>query len=197
VIPDRAQRVVWLAATAGVVALALAVSLDKPWVAPRPPRDAGPDDASTTGLVEAGTATAEVPLAAMTADGGALADDAGAALSPLGASPMDLLNTSDASTRFVRMGVVLVQYAGAQGAAPNARPKAAALELARRLADEAKGDFHQAVTHGDPGSADDIGRIARGILEGPVEGLVFSMSAGQTSEPVETPRGYWVVKRLQ
>lgn len=191
-IPDRAQRVAWLAATAGVVALALAVSLDKPWVSPRPPREAGAEDAAAGASPEAGTPAAEAPSAS---DAAAPPDDAGALSLP--SSPMDLLNAADASTRFVRMGVVLVQFSGAQGAAPNARPKAAALELARRLADEAKADFHQAVTHGDPGSADDIGRIARGILEGPVEGLVFSMAPGQTSEPVETPRGYWVVKRLQ
>ena len=190
-IPDRAQKVAWLAATAGVVALALAVSLDKPWVSPRPPRDAGAEDASAT------TADAAPPTAEATASPDAGAPDDSGPPAPLATSPMDLLNATDASTRFVRMGVVLVQFSGAQGAAPNARPKAAALELARRLADEAKADFHQAVTHGDPGSADDIGRIARGILEGPVEGLVFSMAPGQTSEPVETPHGYWVVKRLQ
>lgn len=189
-IPDRAQRVAWLAATAGVVALALTVSLDKPWVSPRAPRDAGADEASSP--AEAGAPAVE----ATASDAAAPSEDAGA-LSLLTPSPMDLLNATDASTRFVRMGVVLVQFSGAQGAAPNARPKTAALELARRLADEAKADFHQAVTHGDPGSADDIGRIGRGILEGPVEGLVFSMAPGQTSEPVETPRGYWVVKRLQ
>lgn len=192
-IPDRAQRVAWLAATAGVVALALTVSLDKPWVSPRPPRDAGAEEASSTASAEAGPPAAETTTSS---DAAAPSEDAGA-LTPLTTSQMDLLNGSDASTRFVRMGVVLVQFSGAQGAAPNARPKTAALELARRLADEAKADFHQAVTHGDPGSADDIGRIGRGILEGPVEGLVFSMAPGQTSEPVETPRGYWVVKRLQ
>lgn len=190
-ISDRVQRVAWFAATAGVVALALTLSFDKPWVAPHPPRDASADDASATAQ-EAGSAVSEsTPI-----DAGAPEDAAAIALA-LPSSPMDFLSSPDASTRFVRMGVVLVQFAGAQGAAPNARPKAAALDLARKLADEAKSDFHQAVTHGDPGSADDIGRIARGILEAPVEGLVFSMAPGQTSEPLETPRGYWVVKRLQ
>ena len=42
-----------------------------------------------------------------------------------------------------------------------------------------------------------IGRIGRGILEPQVEGVVFGMTPGQTSEPIETPRGYWVVKRLE
>ena len=86
---------------------------------------------------------------------------------------------------------------GAQGAGPNARPRPAALEQAQRLAQEAKADFHQAVTHGDPGSADDIGRLGRGILEPAIEAVVFSVAAGTTSEPIETPRGYWIVKRLE
>ncbi len=193
-IPDKVQRIAWFVASAGVVALALAVSLDKPWVAPHPHPDAGAADASADAGASSPDSSADPTRAP--------AVDPDASLAALSApttvgSPMDILAVSDASTRSVRMGIVLVQFAGAQGAPPTARTRASALELSRKLADEAKTDFHQAVTHGDPGSADDIGRIARGILEPPVEGLVFSMSAGQTSEPVETPRGYWVVKRLE
>lgn len=178
-----------MVATVGVVGVALAVSLDKPWVAPHAPRDAGTDasDASVSDVDAAGsvgTAAAEPVL------------NLDASL----ASPPSLtldFGLADASTRSVKVGIVLVQFAGAQGALPTARAKPAALELARKLADEAKADFHQAVTHGDSGSADDIGRIGRGILEPQVEGVLFTMGAGQTSEPIETPRGYWVVKRLE
>lgn len=174
-----------MGATLAVVAVALMVSLDKPWVAPHAPRDAGVDatsDASSSST----DASATVPEAIVELD---------ATLPPSPSLTLDM--AFDASTRSVKVGVVLVQYAGAQGALPTARPKTAALDLARKLADEAKTDFHQAVTHGDSGSADDIGRIGRGILEPQVEGVLFTMSAGQTSEPIETPRGYWVVKRLE
>ncbi len=160
------------------------VSLDKPWVAPHAPRDAGAD--ASDGSVSSTDASAARPEAIVELD---------ATLPPSPSLTLDM--AFDASTRSVKVGVVLVQYAGAQGALPTARPKTAALDLARKLADEAKTDFHQAVTHGDSGSADDIGRIGRGILEPQVEGVLFTMSAGQTSEPIETPRGYWVVKRLE
>ena len=49
-IPDRVLKVVWGVATLGVVGVALAVSLDKPWVSPQPPKDAAADapEASTS-----------------------------------------------------------------------------------------------------------------------------------------------------
>jgi len=188
VIPDRVIKVAFLAATFGVVGLAFAVSLDKPWVSPQPPRDAGADTSPAPSA-----ATISAP-----GDGGGAEPllEVDASLPTTPSLTLDLSGI-DSGARFVKVGVVLVQFAGAQGALPTARPKAAALELARKLADEAKADFHQAVTHGDPGSADDIGRISRGILEAPVEAVLFTLSAGQTSEPIETPRGYWVVKRLE
>jgi pyruvate/2-oxoglutarate dehydrogenase complex dihydrolipoamide acyltransferase (E2) component len=184
VIPDRVLKVVWGVATLGVVGVALTVSLDKPWVSPLPPKDASADAPAASAIAEAGSPPEPVI-------------DVDASLPSTPSLTLDLIGASDASTRHVKVGVVLVQFAGAQGALPTARPKANALELARKLADEAKVDFHQAVTHGDSGSADDIGRIGRGILEPQVEGVVFGMTPGQTSEPIETPRGYWVVKRLE
>ncbi len=98
--------------------------------------------------------------------------------------------------RSVRFGVVLVTFAGAQGAGDKARSKAAAQELAQKLADEAKTDFHAAVTHGDSGSADDMGRMQRGVLEAPSEAILFGLATGATSDAFETPRGFWIVKRL-
>lgn len=183
-IPDRALKVAWLIAALGVVGVALAISLDKPWVSPHPPRDSGTDASDASFLSEAGPGLTEPVM------------DVDASLAPPPSLSLDLV-LAETSTRSVKVGVVLVQFAGAQGALPSARPKAAAIELARKLADEAKADFHQAVTHGDSGSADDIGRIGRGILEPQVEGVLFTMAPGQTSEPIETPRGYWVVKRLE
>lgn len=190
-ISDSTLKYAWIAATVGVVGLACAVSFDKPWVAPHAPHDSA-DGGSDSGS-DAAPAVSSVPSAAP-AHEPVLDLDASVGQAP--SLTLDLA-LGDASARSVKVGIVLVQFAGAQGATPNARPKASALELAKKLAEEAKTDFHQAVTHGDSGSADDIGRIGRGILEPAVESMVFTMSAGQTSEPVETPRGYWVVKRLE
>ncbi|MBX3230916.1 MAG: peptidylprolyl isomerase [Labilithrix sp.] len=98
--------------------------------------------------------------------------------------------------RAVKMGVVLVTFAGAEGAPNNARPKAQAKELADGLLPMAQADFHGAVGKGDSGSADDIGRIPRGVLDPAVEAVVFSLAANGVSDVIETPKGYWIVKRL-
>jgi PPIC-type PPIASE domain len=96
----------------------------------------------------------------------------------------------------VRIGVVLVVFAGNQGAPPGARPKSEALALAQKLAQDAKSDFHAAVVRGDSGSADDVGHIPRGVLEAATEYVAFTLAVGTTSDPLETPRGYWIIKRL-
>ena len=88
-------------------------------------------------------------------------------------------------------------FAGAQGAPPGARPKKDALELATKLASDAKTDFHAAVIRGDSGSSDDIGRIPRGVLEPAVEYTLFTLPSGAVSDPIETPRGYWIAKRTE
>ena len=101
----------------------------------------------------------------------------------------------------VRFGVVLVGYAGAQigpvGEKPNARAKADAKVIAEKLAGEAPGDFHAAVQHGDPGSQDDVGRMRAGFLEPSTEYVVFTLPVGAVSPAFDTPRGYWIVKRIE
>jgi hypothetical protein len=99
--------------------------------------------------------------------------------------------------RTVRLGVVLVQYAGAEGAPSSARAKPDALKHAVELAEQAKGDWKAAVKAGDSGSAEDIGRIPRGVLDRNTEVTVFSLDKDALSEPLDTPRGYWVVKRIE
>lgn len=103
--------------------------------------------------------------------------------------------------RSVRFGVVLVSYSGAQptatGARPAARSRADAKTLADRLMAAAQQDFHGAVQQGDAGSADDIGQIKLGILEPAPEYVLFTLPVGAVAGPVETPRGYWIVKRLE
>lgn len=97
----------------------------------------------------------------------------------------------------VRFGVVLVEYAGSEGAKPTARAKKDALDLAVKLAGDARSDFHGAVRRGDDGSTDDAGRIQRGILELAVEYFLFTLPVGEVSDPIDTPRGFWIVKRLE
>jgi hypothetical protein len=98
--------------------------------------------------------------------------------------------------RHVKIGVVLVSFAGAEGAPPSARSKKEALAIADRLGSDAKTDFHRAVSGGDPGSADDIGRLPRGVLDPRTEISVFALAPGEVSDVLETPRGYWIVKRI-
>ncbi len=99
--------------------------------------------------------------------------------------------------RNVRFGVVLVSYAGAEDAPRGARPKADAKELAEKLAAQAKSDFHAAVRRGDEGSADDVGSMRRGVLEPAPEYVLFTLQPGTVSDPIDTPRGFWIVKRIE
>lgn len=119
-------------------------------------------------------------------DGGSLAEVPQLELAPPASAP-----------KGVRFGVVLVVYANAQGAAPNARSKAEAQALATRLAQQAQGDFKAAVAGGDPGSMEDAGRISRGTLEAEAESVLFQLEVGAVSAPIDTPRGYWIVKRIE
>jgi parvulin-like peptidyl-prolyl isomerase len=43
---------------------------------------------------------------------------------------------------------------------------------------------------------DDAGRISRGVLEAPAESALFGLQPGTVSGVIETPRGFWIVKRL-
>jgi hypothetical protein len=103
--------------------------------------------------------------------------------------------------RQVRFGVVLVSYAGAQpspaGGRVPTRSRAEARALADKLVPTAQQDFHAAVQQGDAGSTDDIGHIKLGILEPAPEYVLFTLPEGGVGGPVETPRGYWIVKRLE
>jgi hypothetical protein len=92
--------------------------------------------------------------------------------------------------------VVLIQYRGAEGAPTGARSRREALELARELAETARRDFREAVSRGDAGSTANAGRIGRGVLEPEVEWSLFTLAPGEVGEPVDTPRGYWIARRL-
>jgi hypothetical protein len=136
------------------------------------------------------------PPAAAASDRGSLDEanaDAGGALLDGRAVP-DLEGEAPKSVVF---GVVLIQYAGAQGAASGVRERADAEKLANELARLAKDDFKAAVDKGDPGSATNVGRMFRGVLEPAPEYVLFKLGKGEVSEPIDTPRGFWIVKRIE
>ncbi|MCC6645102.1 MAG: peptidyl-prolyl cis-trans isomerase [Polyangiaceae bacterium] len=97
----------------------------------------------------------------------------------------------------VRLGVLLFQYRGAQFAPASARSKAEALVAAKAAVEPARKSFKAAVKSADPGSVEDAGKFAQGVLEPSIEYEVFLLPPGAVSDPIETPRGYWVVKRVE
>jgi hypothetical protein len=126
------------------------------------------------------------------ADRSGMQNDAGGALLDGGDVP-ELVTDAPKSVIF---GVVLVQYAGAQGAPPGTRSREQARALAGTLRELAKEDFGAAVDKGDPGSTKNAGRMFRGVLEPAPEFVLFSLDEDEVSEPVDTPRGFWIVKRV-
>jgi hypothetical protein len=159
--------------------------------------DAGASDGSDAGVVltDAATTDAETP----TEPSGEPADptrqvDGGGTVLLSGEAPPGLAADAPKSVVF---GVVLVTYRGAQGVPPTTRSRDAALELVKQLAELAKTDFKAAVGKGDKGSMDNAGRLPRGVLEPAPEYVLFSLPKGGVSEPVDTPRGYWIVQRIE
>jgi hypothetical protein len=95
-------------------------------------------------------------------------------------------------------GVVLVTYRGAEGAPADARTKSAALGKAKELVEAARQDFADAVKKGDHGSTAEAGSMPRGVLEPSLEYILFTLKKGEVyAEPIDTPRGYWVLRRTQ
>jgi hypothetical protein len=111
-----------------------------------------------------------------------------------GAVPPALQGDAPKSVVF---GVILVQYKGAQGAPGVTRTRDAALELAKQIAAEAKTDFKAALAKGDKLSLENAGRIPRGVLEPAPEYVLFSLPKDGVSDPVDTPRGFWIVHRIE
>lgn len=150
--------------------------------------DAGADAMAREDQALADDALGEGP------DGDAAAsnDDAGATL-PDGSAPPEVDGDKPKSVRF---GAILVQYRGAQGSKPDARGRDEAKALAEQLATTARDDFTAAVERGDPGSTADAGRMYRGILEPAPEFVLFGLEVDQVADPVDTPRGFLIMKRL-
>jgi len=87
-------------------------------------------------------------------------------------------------------------YQGAQFAGSDARSKELSRQKAEATLELAKHDFAAAVAKGDRGSTADAGRIPRGVLEPPIEYVLFTLDK-RTVYPmvIDTPRGYWIVRR--
>jgi hypothetical protein len=96
----------------------------------------------------------------------------------------------------VRIGIIQFAYEGAERAPKGAPPKAQALERAKSVLPAALEDFEKAVDEGGAGSGADLGRVPRGVLEPEVQYVVFTLDPGEVAaEPLDTPRGYWIVRR--
>lgn len=96
----------------------------------------------------------------------------------------------------VDFGVILFSYHGAELAPKTAPTRQEALEHAKAAIAEAKDDFGEAVKKGDHGSTSDAGRIPRGVLEPAVEYVLFTLPKNAVyDQPIDTPRGWWIVRR--
>jgi hypothetical protein len=96
----------------------------------------------------------------------------------------------------VGFGVVLITYRGAQAAPAGARSREEALALAASIAEDAKRDFAAAVKRGDAGF-ESAGTVERGVLEPAAQAVLFGLEVGEIGGPVDSPRGYYVFKRLE
>jgi hypothetical protein len=157
--------------------------------------------ASASGAASAATRPAASSPSAGAVDGG---------LDLLGERPLDsesrgysrmpdggvIPELSASAPKTAGFGVILFSYKGAQLAASDAPSKEQALAKAVALLGAAKQDFTEAVKKGDRGSTADAGRIPRGVLEPYLEYVLFSLEkASVHPEPVDTPRGYWIIRR--
>jgi hypothetical protein len=206
----------WFTTLLGLVVVALAVGVVVHGF--RPPKPIGHDPNMRDGAADAHESDSALSESALAATRGGTNEDSGEAMWPELADPatrgdggseapavliegMPVPPLPISAPRTVRFGVALVSYAGAQpnagGGRPSKRSKAEARALAETLLQVAREDFHAAVQQGDVGSADDVGRVKVGILEPAPEYILFTLPVGTVGGPVETPRGYWIVKRLE
>jgi hypothetical protein len=206
-VKDRIQRWASIVLGAAVVVLVAWLTMEQMGHA-RPRAESGDAGANANANANANASDAGGGSGTGTATGTATAGSGNAtgALDTTGDGGFSLSGLSglldagampSGAPRSVRLGVVLVQFAGAEGASSSARAKPDALKHALELADQAKTDWKGAVKAGDVGSSDDIGRIPRGVLDHNTELVVFSLEKDGISEPLETPKGYWIVRRVE
>jgi hypothetical protein len=138
-------------------------------------------------------ATADLDAGTDSDAGSGLAFSEGFETFPDGRKVPELPNSAPQEVSF---GVVQFAYQGAQFSAADSRPKDQARQKAEAALDLAKHDFAAAVAKGDRGSTSDAGRIPRGVLEPPIEYVLFMLDKGSVSPAIiDTPRGYWILRR--
>jgi hypothetical protein len=104
----------------------------------------------------------------------------------------------ESAPKSVKFGVILFTYQGAQGAPLNAPPKDVAFKRAQSILPDAVANFADAAKKGDPGSIADAGRVSREVLEPALEYVLFTLEPGKVfNEPLDTPRGFWLLQRIQ
>jgi hypothetical protein len=195
---DTIQRWSSIAVGAATVVLAGYLTVESTNAKPRRDpaaqlSDAGSDASTST---SSQTASADASANAIDFDAAVVAMDLESGLPSSLSLGLDAAALPASGPRTVKVGVILVSWQGAENAGTNTRPKGEAMTKAQELAALAKTDFRRAVTQGDPGSAEDIGRIPRGTLDPRTESVLFTLPSGEVSDVIETPRGYWIVKRL-
>lgn len=185
----------WSFAAFGVVfAAAIVVVMlqaRRPALAPPAPTASTPEQAS-----------AAPPAPPVASEAGA-ADAPHAEGAPRDAGAFDLLPNGKpvpplpaTAPKSVGFGAILFAYKGAEAAPAGAPGKQEAYKRAQALIGLARKDFGDAVKHGDAGSTADAGHIPRGVLEPALEYILFTLPKGHVYDrPVDTPRGYWIVRR--
>ncbi|MDX2051061.1 MAG: peptidylprolyl isomerase [Polyangiaceae bacterium] len=179
-------RIIGLVFGAGILALAVlrpaALGFDKK---PAPPAKEPPKIAKSEAAIPSAPQAAAVAPAGPRKDRFSTLEDG----APVPSLPAD-------APRGLRFGVILFPYAGAELAEADAPTRAVAFAKASAVIPEARADFAAAVKKGDRGSVENAGRIEQGVLEPSVEYAVFRLRKGEVSEvPIDTPRGFWVVRR--
>ena len=172
-------------ALGGLLILVLAVAIYKSKQTPVPEPQSQPVAAPASAQP---AKPAKIPV-----DAAAPKEGGGAETSVEGVLPLP-----DDAPKGVTFGVILVSHRQAQGARPGARTKAEARKKAVEIVAAAKKDFKTAVKLGDPGSTSNAGHIPRGVLEPAAEYALFTLAKKDVNdEPIDTPRGYWIVRRVK
>jgi len=156
-------------------------------------RPAKPAASASAGPVTSATAAAALDAGADSDAAAPVPFTEGFETFPDGGKVPELPNAAPSEVSF---GVVQFTYQGAQFSAPDSRSKEQARQKAEATLDLAKHDFAAAVGKGDRGSTSDAGRIPRGVLEPPIEYVLFMLDKGSVSPAIiDTPRGYWILRR--
>jgi hypothetical protein len=182
----------FLAALAGAILIAHDSPKPPPAKAKPVPSASAPASAAPAASGSTGP-TASKDAGADDDDGGTLPFTEGFETFPDGGRVPELPNSAPQELSF---GVVQFAYQGSQFAGSESRTKDQARQKAEEALELAKHDFAAAVSKGDRGSTTDAGRIPRGVLEPPIEYVLFMLDK-RTLNPtvIDTPRGFWIVRR--